>query len=68
MAARRKPANEELDLEVLRRAVEYGIDLSLLRERLRLTPTARLERHQAALKFMHEVREAGLAHRRGRSG
>ena len=44
--------------EILARAERYGIDLSLLRERLRWTPTERLERHQAALALAQALRHA----------
>lgn len=37
-----------------------GIDLSCLRENLRLTPTERLRKHQRALKLVMEVRSAGI--------
>ena len=40
---------------------ENGIDLSHLRANLRLTPTQRLEKHQAGLAIMREVRRAGIA-------
>jgi hypothetical protein len=39
---------------------ENGIDLSLLRENLKLTPTQRIEKMRAALKFHQEVRRAGI--------
>jgi hypothetical protein len=55
MSARRRDA--------LRRAEEFGVDLSLLRELLALTPTERLERHQRALELVLEVREAGRRQR-----
>ncbi len=42
---------------------ENGIDLSLLRENLRLTPTERLEKHWAGLALFKEVRRAGQAAR-----
>ena len=35
---------------------ENGIDLSLLRENLRLTPTQRLDNLQSALNFFHMVK------------
>ena len=38
---------------------ENGIDLSLLRENLRLTPTERLEKNQRVSEFIAEVRRAG---------
>jgi len=44
--------------EILDKAQRYGIDLSLLQERLRWTPTERLERHQAALVLAEALRHA----------
>jgi hypothetical protein len=44
--------------EILSRAERYGIDLSLLRERLRWTTTERLERHEAALALAEALRQA----------
>jgi hypothetical protein len=38
---------------------ENGIDLSLLRNNLRLTPTERYNNHQRALRLAKEVRRAG---------
>ncbi len=38
---------------------EHGIDLSQLRENLKLTPTERFRKHQRALRNMLEVRRAG---------
>lgn len=38
---------------------ENGIDLSLLRERLRLTPAERLARLEQAAWFFMELRDAG---------
>jgi hypothetical protein len=40
---------------------ENGVDVSLLRENLKLTPTQRIEKHQRALEFCREVRRAGIA-------
>ncbi len=40
---------------------ENGVDVSLLRENLKLTPTERLEKHQKALELYQEVRRAGTA-------
>ena len=37
-----------------------GVDLSLIRENLRLSPTERLIKHQRALKLFREVRNAGI--------
>jgi hypothetical protein len=44
--------------EVIAEAERHGVDLSMLRERLRLTPTERLERHQAALALVEALRGA----------
>ena len=38
---------------------ENGIDLSLIRNNLKLTPTERYRRHQSALHFFLGVRRAG---------
>ncbi|MDT0630333.1 hypothetical protein [Rubrivirga litoralis] len=47
----------------LDRAQAWGVDLSLLRETLRLTPTERVERHQRALDLvtalLRSLAEAG---------
>ena len=39
---------------------ESGIDISLLRENLKLTPTQRIEKMRRALSFVMEVRRAGI--------
>ena len=39
---------------------ENGIDISLLRENLKLTPAQRLEKLQRAVDFHWELRRAGL--------
>jgi hypothetical protein len=44
--------------KTLAEAVRYGVDLSLLRERLRWTTTERLERHRAALALAEALRHA----------
>jgi hypothetical protein len=38
---------------------ENGIDLSLLRANLRLTPTERLEQHRQSLNLIQEIGRAG---------
>jgi hypothetical protein len=38
---------------------ESGVDLSLIRSNLRLTPTQRLEKHRQAMLAVMEVRSAG---------
>jgi len=44
--------------EAIRAAAEYGIDISLLRANLALTPAERLRRHQIALNTVEMLREA----------
>ena len=44
--------------KILAWAEQDGIDLTMLRERLRLTPTERLQRHQAALELVEALRNA----------
>jgi hypothetical protein len=41
------------------RAIAYGIDISLLIENLRLTPTERVRRGEAFARFAWSVREQG---------
>lgn len=42
--------------KILAWAEQDGVDLTMLRERLRLTPTERLQRHQAALELVEALR------------
>ena len=43
---------KKIESSAIKRAEEYGIDLTLLVENLRRTPTERLRRHQAMLEFV----------------
>lgn len=47
----------------VRAAAEYGIDITLLRDRLMLTPTQRLEKHQQMLEFVEELQKAARRRR-----
>lgn len=42
---------------------EFGTDVTLIEERLRLTPTERWRRHAEALAFVEGLREAARAKR-----
>lgn len=42
-----------------RAAMEYGFDMSLIEDALRLTPEQRLEQHQRALDLVLAVKAAG---------
>lgn len=44
--------------EAIREAVEYGIDISMLRANLALTPAERLRRHQIALNTAEMLQKA----------
>jgi len=44
--------------EAIREAVEYGIDVSMLRANLALTPAERLRRHQIALNTAEMLQKA----------
>jgi hypothetical protein len=45
-----------------RAAAEYGYDMALLEDTLRLTPEERLEQHQRALNTVLMLMEAGERH------
>ncbi len=45
-----------------RAAAEYGFDMSLVEDALRMTPEQRLEQHQRALDMILELKEAGEHH------
>ncbi len=45
----------------IRAAVEYGIDVEMLRANLALTPAERLRRHQIALNTVEMLRKAKRA-------
>lgn len=57
------PDPESVPTDPLERAVWYGIDLTLLQENLRRTPTERLERHRQALLAAEAMRKAAREHR-----
>lgn len=43
-------------------AIDFGVDVAHLLEKLELTPTERLLEHQRALTLVLELRRAGRAH------
>mgnify|MGYP003588879240 CR=1 FL=1 len=45
------------------RAAAYGIDLSLIDDNLRLTPSERMDRNDAAIELVHSLEKA-LKHAR----
>jgi hypothetical protein len=54
--------NEKLS-PALKKAQEHGIDLSVLYERLSLTPTERIKQNYQAAASVEEFRKAGQKHR-----
>ena len=56
---------EELYKTAVERAREFGIDISLLEENLKRTPTERLEAMVSMLEFVEEAR-ASLARQQGK--
>ncbi len=62
----RAPSATEQPRDVLAEAEREGIDLSLLYEQLSLTPTERLRTHEACLRSVLDIQEAGAAARRQR--
>jgi len=52
------PDPASVPTDPIERAIWYGIDLTLLRENLRRTPTERLERHRHALEAVEAIRKA----------
>jgi hypothetical protein len=47
----------------LAEAKEWGIDLTLLYENLKLTPTERARKLEQGARALHELRTAGVKHR-----
>ncbi len=56
MQPERADAERTWDQRILAR-IESGIDVSLIEENLKLTPTQRLERMEAVLRELEEMRE-----------
>ena len=44
--------------EELKVAIDYGIDISMLKENLKRTPAERIRRHQIALNTVKKLRKA----------
>ena len=57
------PDPASVPTDPLQRAVWYGIDLTLLKENLRRTPTERLENHRRALRAVAELQRVARARR-----
>lgn len=53
-----KPQEQARSADAVREAMEYGIDISMLRANLALSPTERLRRHQIALDTVEMLQKA----------
>ncbi|HTX20417.1 MAG TPA: hypothetical protein VMD27_00950 [Candidatus Aquilonibacter sp.] len=45
-----------------RAAMDYGFDMSLIEDSLKLTPEQRLVEHQQVIDFLIELQESGQSH------
>ena len=57
------PDPASVPADPIQRAIWYGIDLTLLKENLRRTPTERLENHRRALDAVEAIRKAARKRR-----
>lgn len=53
-----EPQKQPQSPEAIQEAVEYGIDISLLRANLALTPAERIRRYQIAFDRMRRLQKA----------
>lgn len=51
--------NKYISEDPIQSAIDFGIDVTLLYERKRLSPTKRMERHQQMLEFIEELKRVG---------
>ena len=62
MAVQQSPTPEDDGGSAWQAAIDYGIDVSGIDERLVLTPEERLARHDRAVELVRALREAGIRH------
>lgn len=62
MATQQSPTPQEAGGSAWQAAIDFGIDVSGIDERLALTPQERLVRHDWALELVRALREAGIRH------
>jgi len=62
MAVQQSPTPEDDGGIAWQAAIDYGIDVSGIDERLALTPEERLARHDRAVELVRALREAGIRH------
>ena len=53
-----KPQDETQSPDAVQEAIEYGIDISMLRANLALSPAERMRRHQIAFDRMRRLQKA----------
>lgn len=57
-AEQSKPQEETQSPDAIREAIEYGIDISMLRANLALSPAERMRRYQIAFDRMQRFQKA----------
>ena len=60
MDTHEKPNLGEPEKSAWQAAIDYGIDVSQIDERLALTPAERIMRHSRVLVFVRALRQAGI--------
>lgn len=54
----KEPTSNYKPKDPIQEAIDFGIDVTLLYERVKLSPTERIERHQQMLEFAEELKRA----------
>jgi hypothetical protein len=62
MTTQQRPIQKDDGGSAWQAAIDYGIDVSGIGERLALTAEERLARHERALELVRALREAGIRH------
>jgi len=60
METHEQPTSGATDKNAWQAAIDYGIDVSQIDDRLALTPAERVKRHSQALVLVRALRQAGI--------
>ena len=60
MDMQEQPSSDKHDKSAWQAAIDYGIDVSQIDDRLALTPAQRIERHSQVLVLVRALRQAGI--------
>lgn len=52
------PKKKKKNNDAIKRAIDYGIDIQMLKDNLKRSATERIERHQAALNLVRLFQKA----------